>query len=74
MSFDDGESWWSCTEARWVKLSEESSGMSKAAPEAISVDSWAEKAVTGQLKYRIIISGSDGFVKSIKTDYLNVEE
>lgn len=74
VSFDDGESWWSCIEARWVKLSEENSGMSKAALEAISVDSWAEKAVTGQLKYRFIISGGDGFVKSIKTDYLNVEE
>lgn len=74
VSFDDGESWWSCIEARWVRLSEEKSGMSKAALEAISVDSWAEKAITGQLKYRFIISGEDGFVKSITTDYLNVEE
>lgn len=48
--------------------------MSKAALEAISVDSWAEKATTGQLKYRFIVSGADGFVRSIITDYLNVEE
>lgn len=74
VSFDDGENWWTCVEGRWSKLSEEKSGMSKAALEAISVDSWAEKAITGQLKYRFIISGEDGFVKSITTDYLNVEE
>ena len=48
--------------------------MSKAALEAISVDSWAKKATTGQLKYRFIISGADGYLKSITTDYLNTEE
>lgn len=74
VSFDDGASWWSCINAVWVKLSEEKSGMSKAALEAISVDSWAEKATTGQLKYRFIISGADGYLKSVTTDYLNTEE
>ena len=74
VSFDDGASWWSCINAVWAKLSEEKSGMSKAALEAISVDSWAEKATTGQLKYRFIISGADGYLKSITTDYLNTEE
>ena len=74
VSFDDGDTWWSCIDSRWVKLTEEKSGMSKAALEAISVDSWAEKAVTGQLKYRFIISGENGFLKSITTDYLNTEE
>lgn len=74
VSFDDGENWWSCVDSVWAKLSEEKSGMSKAALESISVDSWAEKAITGQLKYRFIISGTDGFVRSITTDYLNVEE
>lgn len=74
VSFDDGASWWSCINAVWAKLSEEKSGMSKIALEAISVDSWAEKATTGQLKYRFIISGADGFVRSITTDYLNTEE
>lgn len=48
--------------------------MSKAALEAISVDSWAEKAITGKIKYRFIISGADGFLKSLTTDYLNTEE
>lgn len=74
VSFDDGGSWWSCINAVWSRLSEEKSGMSKAALEAISVDSWAEKATTGQLKYRFIIRGENGFVRSITTDYLNVEE
>lgn len=74
VSFDDGESWWSCVDSVWGRLSEEKSGMSKAALESISVDSWAEKAVTGQIKYRFVISGADGYLKSITTDYLNTEE
>lgn len=74
VSFDDGESWWGCVDGIWARLSEEKSGMSKAALEAISVDSWAEKAVTGQIKYRFVISGADGYLKSITTDYLNTEE
>ena len=74
VSFDDGENWWSCVESVWMRLTEEKSGMSKAALEAISVDSWAEKAITGYLKYRFVISGEDGYLKSITTDYLNTEE
>ena len=67
-------SWWSCVDSVWAQLSEEKSGMSKAALEAISVDSWAEKAITGKIKYSFIISGADGFLKSLTTDYLNTEE
>lgn len=74
VSFDDGASWWSCVDGQWARLSEEKSGMSKDALEAISVDSWAEKATTGMLKYRFIIRGRDGYLKSITTDYLNTEE
>jgi len=48
--------------------------MSKAALEAISTDAWSEKAITGQLMYRFVISGEAGFVKAITTDYLNREE
>lgn len=48
--------------------------MSKAVLEGISTDAWAEKAVTGQLMYRFVISGETGFVHSITTDYLNREE
>lgn len=74
VSFDNGESWWSCVNSEWMRVSEEKSGMSKSALEVISVDSWAEKATTGQIKYRFIISGADGYLKSITTDYLNTEE
>jgi len=74
ISFDDGESWWGYLDNAWVRLSEDKSGISKAALEAISVDAWAEKAITGQIKYRFVVSGEDGYLKSITTDYLNVEE
>lgn len=74
VSFDAGESWWTYTGSSWARLSEEASGMSKAALEAISTNAWAEKAITGQLMYRFVISGENGFVRSIATDYLNTEE
>lgn len=74
VSFDAGESWWTYIGSAWARLSEEDSGMSKAQLESISTDAWSEKAITGQLKYRFVISGENGYVKSITTDYLNTEE
>lgn len=74
VSFDAGKTWWTYTGTEWAQLSEEKSGMSKAALEAISTDAWSEKAITGQLMYRFVISGEAGFVKAITTDYLNREE
>ena len=74
VSFDGGLTWWTYVNGAWAQLSEEKSGMTKAALEAISTDAWSEKAITGQLKYRIVISGADGYVKTITTDYLNREE
>ena len=74
VSFDAGKAWWAYTGTEWAQLSEEKSGMSKAALEAISTDAWSEKAITGQLMYRFVISGEAGFVKAITTDYLNREE
>ena len=57
-----------------MKFSEESSGMSKAAIEAVSSDAWAEKATTGTMKYRFVLSGADGFITNVITDFLNTEE
>jgi hypothetical protein len=74
VSFDAGETWWTYSNNTWAQLSEEQSGMTKAALEAISTDAWSLKAITGQLMYRIIISGANGYVRSITTDYLNTEE
>lgn len=74
VSFDGGDTYWTYVNGSWAQLSEEKSGMTKAALEAISTDAWSEKAITGQLKYRIVISGADGYVKTITTDYLNREE
>nr|DAK79939.1 MAG TPA: hypothetical protein [Caudoviricetes sp.] len=73
VSFDDGENWYGYTNNNWVKFTEEASGMSKAAIEGISTDAWAEKAVTGMIKYRFVLSGADGFIKNVVTDFLNVE-
>ena len=74
VSFDDGETWLGYVNNNWVKFTEESSGMSKAAIEAISSDAWAEKATTGMIKYRFGLSGADGFITNVITDFLNTEE
>lgn len=74
VSFDAGDNWWIYTGNTWARVSEEKSGMSKAALEAISTDAWSEKATTGQLMYRFVISGASGYLTSITTDYLNTEE
>lgn len=47
--------------------------MSKSAIEAISSDAWAEKATTGMIKYRFVLSGADGFITSVITNFLNTE-
>ena len=74
MSFDNGETWLGYVNNNWVKFTEKSSGMSKAAIEAISSDAWAEKATTGMIKYRFVLSGADGFITNVITDFLNMEE
>lgn len=74
VSFDDGDTWHGYVNNNWVKFTEESSGMSKAAIEAISSDAWAEKATTGMIKYRFVLSGADGFITSVITNFLNTEE
>lgn len=74
VSFDDGETWLGYVNGSWVKFTEETSGMSKAAIEAISSDTWAEKATTGMIKYRFVLSGADGYITSVITDFLNTEE
>lgn len=74
VSFDKGETWLGFVNGGWIKFTEETSGISKAAIEAISSDEWAEKAVSGTLKYRFVLSGEDGYIKSVVTDFLNTEE
>lgn len=74
VSFDDGENWFGYVNNNWVKFTEETSEMSKAALEGISSDAWAEKATTGMLKYRFVLSGADGYINNVITDYLNTEE
>jgi hypothetical protein len=44
--FDTGETWWTYANNTWAALSEEQSGMTKAALEAISTDAWSQKAIT----------------------------
>ena len=46
----------------------------EAAIEAVSSDAWAEKATTGMIKYRFVLSGADGFITNVITDFLNTEE
>ncbi len=74
ISFDNGESWYGYVSSAWVKFTEETSGISKSAIEGISSDAWAEVATTGTIKYRFILSGADGYITSVITNFLNTEE
>ena len=74
VSFDDGGTWLGYVNNNWVKFTEETSGMSKVAIEAVSSDAWAEKAITGMIKYRFVLSGADGYIANVITDFLNTEE
>lgn len=73
LSFDSGTTWKAYDGTAWGNLSEEQSGMTKAALEGIGVDAWAEVAVTGKYRFRFVLLES-GWVKSIKVNYLNREE
>lgn len=74
VSFDDGQTWLGYINNAWVKFSEEASGMSKEAIEGISSDAWALKATTGMIKYRFVLSGAEGYIRNVITDFLNTEE
>lgn len=70
VSFDDGTTWWNYVNNAWAVLSEEQSGMTKAALADISTDAWALKATTGHYMFRFVLfEGS--YVNSIVVDYLN---
>lgn len=73
ISFDGGVTWKAHNGTAWNTLSEEQSGMTKAALEGISVDAWAEVATTGTYQYRFTLP-EGGWVKNIKINYLNREE
>lgn len=73
ISFDNGVTWRAHNGAVWNVLSEEQSGMTKAALEGISVDAWAEVTTTGQYKLRFTLLENSA-VQSITVHYLNREE
>lgn len=73
VSFDGGVTWRAHDGTVWGVLSEEQSGMTKAALEGIGVDAWAEVATTGRYRFRFTLS-EDGWVTKIKANYLNKGE
>lgn len=73
VSFDGGVTWQAHDDSAWSTLSEEQSGMTKAALEGIGVDAWAEVATTGQYRFRFTLP-EDGYVRNVVVNYLNKEE
>ena len=70
VSFDGGTTWWNYVNNAWAVLSDEQSGMTKAALADIGTDAWALKATTGHYMFRFVLfEGS--YVNSIVVDYLN---
>jgi hypothetical protein len=52
VSFDGGTTWWNYVDNAWAVLSDEQSGMTKAALADIGTDAWALKATTGHYMFR----------------------
>ena len=74
VSFDDGETWWNYVNSTWVSLSEETSGQTREDIEAISTSAWAEKATTGMIKFRFVLSAATNTVSEVRINYLNTDE
>lgn len=73
VSFDDGETWWNYVSPTWVSLSEETSGQTREDIEAISTSAWAEKATTGMIKFRFVLSTATNTVSEVRINYLNTD-
>ena len=70
VSFDGGTTWWNYVNNAWAVLSDEQSGMTKAALADIGTDAWALKATTGHYRFRFVLF-EESYVNSIVVDYLN---
>lgn len=71
ISFDDGVTWKAYDGAKWVTLSTENSGMTKTTMENISLESWAEVAMSAMYKLRFVLMDTDSYVAAVRMNYIN---
>lgn len=71
ISFDDGVTWKAYDGAKWVTLSAENSGMTKTTMENISLESWAEVAMSAMYKLRFVLMNAGSYVAAVRMNYIN---
>lgn len=71
ISFDDGVNWKAYDGGKWVTLSTENSGMTKTTMENISLESWAEVAMSAMYKLRFVLMDTDSYVSAVRVNYIN---
>lgn len=71
ISFDDGVTWKAYDGGKWVTLSTENSGMNKATVENISLEAWAEVAISAMYKLRFVLMDTDSYVATVRVNYIN---
>ena len=71
MSFDNGSTWWNYLNSQWVQLTTSTAGQVRSTVEDIPTSAWAEKATTGHIKFRFILSDETAYVTSIRINYTN---
>lgn len=71
ISFDDGVTWKAYDGGKWVTLSTENSGMTKTTMENISLESWAEVAMSAMYKLRFVLMNAGSYVAAVRMNYIN---
>ena len=71
ISFDDGVTWKAYDGAKWVTLSTENSGMTKTTLENISLEAWAEVAMSKMYKLRFVLMNAGSYVSAMRINYIN---
>lgn len=71
ISFDDGVTWKAYDGGKWVTLSAENSGMTKTTMENISLEAWAQVAMSAMYKLRFVLMDTDSYVSAVRVNYIN---
>lgn len=71
ISFDDGVTWKAYDGAKWVTLSTENSGMTKTTMENISLEAWAQVAMSAMYKLRFVLMNAGSYVSAVRINYIN---
>lgn len=71
VSFDSGITWKMYNGTNWIVLTQSASGMSSTTINGITTEQWNEEAITGTIKFRIVIPDATETFTSLVVNYIN---